>query len=108
MNADVETIDMILEHFAIDRSEITEVVCGMARGIDLSGKAWADHYGIHVEPFPADWNGPRKKGAGRYRNGLMADYADELLLIWTGESNGSAHMKEEMEDRLKTVYEITL
>jgi hypothetical protein len=38
----------------------------------------------------------------------MADYADALLLIWDGESKGSANMKKNMEKQNKKVYEVIL
>lgn len=39
---------------------------------------------------------------------VVADYADALLLIWDGESKGSANMRSEMLNRRKLVYEVTL
>jgi hypothetical protein len=38
----------------------------------------------------------------------MAEYADALLLIWNGESRGSANMKENMVKLGKPVYEVIL
>lgn len=73
---------------------VTEVVCGMAKGVDLAGKVWADERGIPVTPFPADWkpNGVFDPNAGFKRNGDMAVYADALIAIWDGTSNGTADM----------------
>jgi hypothetical protein len=98
---------------------VTEVVCGTAKGIDLAGKEWANedwkqdyptssHNGpIPVKEFPADWN-THGKAAGPIRNKQMAEYADALLLIWDGESKGSANMKREMEKLGKPVYEVII
>lgn len=102
---------------------ITEVVCGMAEGVDIEGEHWASHMNVPVEPFKADWNDlehpnavikTRKDGskynaaAGPIRNRQMAEYGDALLLIWNGESRGSASMKREMEKLGKPVYEVIL
>lgn len=37
--------------------EITEVVCGKARGADSLGEKWALERGVHVEYFVPDWEG---------------------------------------------------
>ena len=80
--------------------EITEVVCGKARGIDTSGEDWANRHGIPVKPFPvekADW---QKHGdaAGPLRNAVMAKYADALLAVTNG-SSGTANMIKQAKAR---------
>ena len=67
------------------------VLCGMARGVDLFGKAWAEKNGILVEEYPADWD-RFGKSAGYRRNVQMADNADALFAIWDGKSKGTEHM----------------
>lgn len=86
---------------------ITEVVDGGARGIDTAGRAWATSMDLPVRQFLADWN---KLGtaAGPARNGEMARYAGALLLIWDGESRGSANMRQQMADLGKPIYEVVL
>ncbi len=98
----INDIEFILN--AIDESgwEITEVVCGMASGVDRIGKAWAEEMNIPVKPFPADWN-RYGKSAGPIRNGEMADYADAAIVIWDGKSRGSKNMIEQMGRRGKPV-----
>jgi hypothetical protein len=86
---------------------IEEVVSGTAAGIDKSGEYFAEKYRIPVKKFPANWD-KHGKAAGHIRNKEMADYADELILIWDGESRGSANMKENMIKLGKPVYEIIL
>jgi hypothetical protein len=83
----------------------TEIVCGMAPGIDESGEAYAEKYQITRRDFPANWNA-FQKAAGPMRNKEMAVYADALLLIWDGESKGSANMKMQMEKLKKPIYEV--
>lgn len=92
---------------AANIEEVTEVVCGMAFGIDTSGKEWADNYSIPVAPFPANWD-KYGKAAGHIRNAEMAQHADALLLIWDGESKGSSNMKYKMIQLGKPVYEVIL
>lgn len=86
---------------------INEVVSGTANGVDKTGEQFADMCLIPVKHFPADWEN-NGKAAGPIRNRQMANYADALLLIWDGESRGSANMKSEMCKLGKPVYEIIL
>lgn len=90
-----------------DKPVITEVVCGKARGIDTSGEEWAHTAGVHVMEFPANW-GFHGKAAGPIRNKEMADYADDLVLIWNGRSTGSGSMKSIMLGVGKPVYEVII
>lgn len=71
--------------------EITEVVCGEARGVDTLGRWWTQHNNIPVASFPADWNRDGRK-AGFLRNLKMARYAEALIAVWDGKSVGTAHM----------------
>lgn len=87
--------------------EDTEIVSGTAKGVDKSGEYYAKECSLPIHRFPADWD-KYGKGAGHIRNKQMADYADALLLIWDGESKGSANMKANMEKLKKPVYEIII
>lgn len=72
--------------------EITEVVCGGARGVDDLGRKWAGNGNrIPVKMFPANWDA-FGKSAGYKRNVQMAEYADALIAIWDGKSRGTMHM----------------
>jgi hypothetical protein len=62
------------------RPQITEVVCGEARGVDTLGKQWAIKNNIPVKSFPADWD-KYGKAAGYVRNEQMSDYADSLIVV---------------------------
>lgn len=84
--------------------KITEVVCGMAKGVDLSGKLWAEANSIPVKEFKANWT-QHGKAAGPIRNSLMADYAQGLILIWDGESPGSANMLQKATRRSLRVFQ---
>lgn len=85
----------------------SEIVCGMARGVDLAGKDFAESNRIDVATFPANWD-EHGKAAGHIRNKEMAEYGDALLLIWDGKSKGSANMKQNMIKLKKPVYEVVI
>jgi glycerophosphoryl diester phosphodiesterase len=72
---------------------VTEVVCGMAAGVDTLGLRWAKSRSIPVKLFPAGWDKYGKR-AGYLRNQEMAKYADALIAVWNGESKGTRHMIE--------------
>lgn len=87
-------------------NEMTEVVCGMANGVDLLGKRFADENNIPVEKFPVtkkDW-AMYGKYAGRRRNKQMAEYADKLIAIHLDTSPGTLHMINTMRDFEKPVF----
>jgi hypothetical protein len=78
--------------------DITEVVSGGAFGVDSMGERWASENGVPTKEFPAQWGlyGP---AAGPVRNRQMAEYAEALILIWDGESKGSANMLKEAKNK---------
>jgi hypothetical protein len=71
--------------------DITEVVCGCAKGVDELGLIWGTNHDIPVKRFPAQWN-KFGKSAGPQRNIEMARYANALIAVWDGRSKGTAHM----------------
>jgi hypothetical protein len=77
--------------------EVTEVVSGTARGVDLLGEAWAQARGIPVTRFPADWARYGRAG-GHVRNCEMVAYARQaggaLIAVWDGVSRGTRHVIE--------------
>lgn len=72
-------------------SEPIEVVCGGAHGADNFGRLWAAKKGYEVKTFIPQWQQEGKQ-AGFNRNVEMADYCDEAICVWDGESKGTAHM----------------
>ena len=86
--ADRETVFELLERIPW---EVTEVVSGAARGVDVLGEQWASDNRIRLSRFPASWH-KHGKAAGPIRNQEMADYADALVAIWDGESRGTKDM----------------
>lgn len=61
---------------------------GAARGVDLIAKAYAVENNWKVEEYPADWE-KHGRGAGYIRNDIMVKAADEVLILWDGESRGT-------------------
>jgi len=83
------------------------VVTGCAKGVDTLGEKWADEHGVIVERFPAEWDKYGKK-AGFIRNERMADNAQALILIWDGESKGSAMMLSIAKKKGLKIFEVKL
>ncbi len=83
--------------------EITEVVCGEARGVDKMGRWWAEQHSIPVVSFPARWQ-EDGHSAGYQRNVRMADYADALIALWNGKSPGTRHMIKIAQEKELKVY----
>ncbi len=83
--------------------EVTEVICGKARGVDTAGEQWAIALDIPVKYFPANWR-RYGKAAGMIRNKEMADYADALLVFWDGRSPGTRGMISIMSGCKKPYY----
>ena len=83
----------VLEAITESGFAISEVVCGMAQGVDRTGQLLAAKAMIPVMEFPADWR-RLGKSAGRARNWEMARYADALIAVWDGNSGGTRHMIE--------------
>ena len=71
--------------------EITEVVCGCAKGADELGEIWAWSHHINVKRMPAEWD-RFGRSAGMIRNHQMGEYADFLVAFWDGKSRGTQDM----------------
>lgn len=76
---DLSLVKLAILHAGFD---ITEVVCGEARGVDSLGKMWAKAHNVPVKSFPADWD-KYGKTAGYIRNSQMTDYGEALIAITT-------------------------
>ena len=102
---DIEDMDLLLD--ALRSSgiihQITEVVSGMARGVDSLAVQWASKFGLPVTPFPANWD-LHGRAAGPIRNKQMADYSEALIAIWDSKSRGTKNMIDTMQKMSKLVY----
>jgi hypothetical protein len=79
------------------------IVSGMARGADALGYMFAHKNNIKVYEFPAQWT-RYGKSAGFRRNTEMGNFADALIVFWDGESKGTKHMLDYMQQLNKPVY----
>lgn len=82
---------------------ITEVISGMAPGVDTLAIDYAKDNHLPLREFHADWN-QYKRAAGPIRNRQMAEYGEALIAIWDGESRGTKNMIEEATKRGLRVY----
>lgn len=82
---------------------ITQVVSGMAPGVDTLAVQYATEKQLPLAEFWADWN-RLGRAAGPMRNRQMAEYADALIAVWDGESRGTKNMIEEATKRNLQVY----
>lgn len=74
--------------------DITEVVCGCAKGADELGLIWGTNNDVPVKRIEPEWD-KYGRSAGPKRNVRMAKYAANegaLIALWDGESRGTAHM----------------
>lgn len=80
-----------------------ELVCGMARGVDmLAYSLWANNK-MPIHNFPANWD-KYGKSAGFKRNQEMGEFADAAVCFWDGKSKVTKHMIDIMNKLNKPVY----
>jgi len=89
----VNSYELVCETVVLSGYEklITEVVSGMAPGVDRLGVKWAKEHGILMTPFYANWT-RYGKSAGSIRNREMAIYIDGAIIVWDGSSPGTSNM----------------
>ena len=97
--------DYSLVYSALAESQFipTEIVSGMAPGVDTLAIQYAQENNLPLKEFHADWK-THGRSAGPRRNREMANYADALIAIWDGESRGTKNMIEEATKRNLQVY----
>jgi hypothetical protein len=77
--------------------DISEVIEGAAKGVDLIARYWAHRNSIPVRRFPAKWD-RYGKAAGVIRNQEMADWADALIALPCKHSKGTYDMIRRARD----------
>ena len=87
---------------APDRHRIAQVLTGGARGTDQLGYRWAWKHAVRHQLFRAEWE-RFGKSAGMRRNHQMAQAGDVLVACWDGQSPGTAHMIQCMQQLGKPV-----
>lgn len=83
--------------------DITEVVSGHARGVDMLGESWGHQHKNTIKVFHAFWKSEGKQ-AGPLRNQRMAEYAKALVAVWDGLSPGTRDMIRRAEKMGLKVY----
>lgn len=116
---DIAEYTIIEDAIKASQLNITEVVSGTARGVDTLGELWAKKHNVPVKQFKAAWDDISVKGAvirknrfgklyntsaGFARNEQMAVYAEALIAIWDGKSNGTRDMIERARNHNLEVF----
>ena len=116
----INDYSLVLEIIKESNFKIDEIVCGMAKGVDLLGKQYGIENNISIKEFPAKWDdlnvlpctikvnnyGKRYNVlAGHNRNRKMSEYASHLILIWDGKSSGSRNMLKLAKEHGLIIYE---
>ena len=96
---------LLCQPLAPERHRITEVIHGDARGADQLGFRWALQHHIRSRCFAADWE-RFGKAAGVRRNHQMAHAGNLLVAFWDGQSPGTAHLVQCMQQLGKPVVVI--
>lgn len=94
---------LVLSAIGESEFEITEIVSGMAPGVDTLAVQYGQEKQLPLKEFHANWN-EYKRAAGPIRNREMAVYGEALIAIWDGESRGTKNMIEEATKRGLKVY----
>ena len=87
-------IDAAMDDMLFVKADVTEVVCGGAKGADASGREWAirNKIPVHMDVITdADMTHGVYLGP-RMRNRRMAERGTMLLAFWDGISGGTADM----------------
>jgi hypothetical protein len=100
---DFNDYELLKQYVTQSLFEISEVVCGGAKGVDDLGLKWAMENNKNLKIFMADWK-VYGKSAGPIRNKQMADYCDQALIICNNKSPGSTNMIDNMVKTNKPYY----
>ena len=103
VNVMAETLNNLQDVDHVIEIEKLTLICGMARGADLTAYKLFKEVGLPVEMYPAKWD-QHGKQAGYIRNTQMAGVADMLIAFWDGQSRGTAHMINTMKQQHKPVF----
>ena len=99
---DYQMLSKFIWDFANATDDEISIISGMAKGADSLAVKWAKENNVELYEFPANWNGLGKK-AGYMRNTEMGNFADGALIFWDGQSRGTEHMINYMEQLKKPV-----
>ena len=82
---------LLCQTLAPDKSRITQVLTGGARGADQLGYHWAWKHQVKHQLFRAEWE-RFGRSAGMRRNHQMAQAGDMLVAFHVNNSPGTTHM----------------
>lgn len=101
----VEEIINVVDRLCTDKGwpRPTEIISGMAAGVDSAAIAYARAVKLPVVQMPAEWK-QHGRSAGFIRNGQMADTAEYFIGFWDGESRGTAQMMRCIASRKKPLH----
>lgn len=85
---DYRNIDAVKEVIRVLPKDVI-IVQGGASGVDAEAKEVAQHMGLSVETWPAEWERYGRR-AGPMRNRAMVASCDFLYAFWNGVSRGTA------------------
>ncbi len=104
-----------------NKIEVSEILCGLAKGADLIGKEWGKSNDIPVKDYPANWKdidvpnalvkenqfGKYNARAGFDRNQDMVDDCDVAIFLWDMESSGTEDCIKRVQKANKPHYIMT-
>jgi len=73
--------------------DVTEIVSGGAKGVDMSARKYANDNGIKIVEFLPDYK-QFGRGAPLKRNLQIIEYSDIVLAFWDGVSRGTKYVIE--------------
>ena len=116
----IKDLNEVIKAIYLSGFNITEVVCGGARGVDDLGRKWSGNGNIvPVKIFNALWDElwvenvkikynkydrPYNSLAGFNRNKEMVKYAEALIAVWDGKSHGTKDMIRLAKENNLKVY----
>ena len=81
---------------------VTEIVSGGAKGVDICARKYAENHNIKITEFLPEYS-KYGKAAPLKRNIQIIEYADEVLAFWDGKSKGTKHVIDSCEKLCKKV-----
>lgn len=76
--------------------EISEVISGMARGVDMMAAKWARQAGLELHEFPADWGRYGKSGGPIRNRQMILEGKPDAVIAFLGGA-GTANMVSQAE-----------
>ena len=88
---DIDDYELLCNTIIESGFQIHQVICGMAKGVDLLGYRWAKENSIPIKECYPNWK-QFGRSAGILRNEDMLELATHLIAIRKNYSAGTSHM----------------